>query len=104
MGIEIGAGDEGGVYVPLPPDTRAYTRLGDVTVDGETFAVRRSDDDGVIHYAWVSGPNDDYGFDSFGQAGEPGEGDHVAAIRDFLAGIDPATGYLGDPYPGGGVR
>ncbi len=91
--------DEDWVYVPASalPDTRTYTDLGNFTVDGETFAVRRRDDDGSTHYDWISGPNDGYGFSTFGGPGPISHERHVAAIRDFLAGIDPATGYLSYP-------
>jgi hypothetical protein len=88
--------DEDWTYVPTSamPDMFPYTVLGDFIVDGETFAVRRRDDDGSNHYDWVSGPNNGYGF-SVGGSSEPISHErHVAAIRGFLAEIDPATGYL----------
>lgn len=87
------------VYVPVSaaPDTHTFSELGDVTVDGETFAVRRSDPDGAIHYFWVSGPNDGYGFSTSGRSMPLTHEYHEAAIRDFLAGVDPATGYLAEP-------
>jgi hypothetical protein len=66
-------------------------------VDGETFAVRTSPDDGAIHYDWVSGPNDGYGFSTSGGIEPLSRERHLDRIRDFLAGIDPATGYLSDP-------
>ena len=84
------------VYVPssASPDAHTYTDLGNVTVDGETFAIRRREDDGSNHYGWVSGPNDGYGFSVSGH-GEPiSHEQHVIAIRGFLASIDPATGYV----------
>lgn len=87
--------DDGWVYVPAPPDTRVYEELGTLTVDGEVFCVRSSDDDGSIHYDWLSGPNDGYGFSVLG--GRLSKKQQVADIRDFLSGIDPATGYLADP-------
>ncbi|MDR6867975.1 hypothetical protein J2Y69_002583 [Microbacterium resistens] len=88
--------DEGVTYVPLSalPDADTYTDVGTFTVDGETFVVRRRDDDGSNHYDWVSGPNDGYGFSVFGGFEPFPHERHVAAIRDFLAAIDPATGYL----------
>lgn len=97
MASEHDPTDEGWVYVPssAAPDTDTYTGLGNVTVDGETFAVRRRDSDGSHHYDWISGPNDGYGFSVSG--GPVGQERHVATIRDFLAGIDPATGYLSYP-------
>lgn len=88
--------DEGRFYVPTSalPDTFPYTDLGSLTVDGETFAVRRRDDDGSNHYVWISGPNDGYGFSMSGGCEPISHELHVAAIRGFLASIDPATGYL----------
>jgi hypothetical protein len=86
-----------GVYSPAPPDTRAYTEVGNFTVDGETFDVRRRDDDGVLEYDWVSGPNHGYGFNTFGSTELLSHDHHVASIRDFLSAVDPATGYLSDP-------
>jgi len=69
-----------------------------LTVDGERFLVALRSHDGTRHeydYAWVSGPNDNYGFTSSGYS-VLGEEDLVEAIRGFLAGIDPETGYLAD--------
>lgn len=88
---------DGWFYAPAPPDTRTYRELGNFTVDGETFAVRRCDEDRSTQYDWVSGPNDGYGFNTFGSSEPLSHGQRVACIRDFLAGIDPATGYLRDP-------
>lgn len=66
-------------------------------MDGETFSVRSSDDRS-IHYDWVTGPNDGYGFSTLGVTDTHRSNEqHVAAIREFLAGIDPATGYLSYP-------
>ncbi|KAA9146218.1 hypothetical protein F6B41_15945 [Microbacterium lushaniae] len=79
------------------PDGDTYSDIGSFTVDGETFAVRRRDSDGSCHYDWVSGPNDGYGFSVSGGYEPVTREWHVAAIRDFLAGIDPATGYLSYP-------
>ncbi len=88
---------DGWARVPAAPDRDAYTDLGNVVVDGETFAGRRRDDDGSTHYDWISGPDDGYGFSSSGGSGPIGPERHVAVIGDFLAGIDPATGYLSYP-------
>ncbi|HEV7948657.1 MAG TPA: hypothetical protein VGP24_02705 [Glaciihabitans sp.] len=90
-------GDADGVYVPSPPDTRTYIELGSFAVDGETFSVRMSPDDGAIHYDWITGPNEGYGFDSFGSSQPHEYEEYVASIRDFLARVDPATGYLANP-------
>lgn len=89
---------QGWGYVPSSalPDTHTYTNLGNVTVNGETFAVRRRDD-GAVHYDWISGPNDGYGFSSFGNSEALSPEQHAASIRDFLSAIDPATGYFYNP-------
>ena len=94
--VECMGYDEGWVYVPLSasPEAHTYTVLGDFTVDGETFRVRRRDDDGSNHYDWISGPNDGYGFSISGGRDPRSREQHVVAIRDFLAAVDPATGYL----------
>ncbi|MCR2791928.1 hypothetical protein NQ156_02500 [Microbacterium sp. zg.Y625] len=95
--------DERWVYAPTSafPDVHSYTDLGSVTVDGETFAVRRRDGGSThldsIHYDWISGPNDGYGFSTVGISGHISRERQIADIRDFLAGIDPATGYLSYP-------
>ncbi|MEV0325316.1 hypothetical protein CA850_26960 [Micromonospora echinospora] len=68
-----------------------------LTVDGQDFRVRtRAEEPGVYDFDWLSGPHE-YGFTLSGPA------DPVMSriemeqnIRDFLAGIDPATGYLAD--------
>jgi hypothetical protein len=98
MGIDHDA-TEGVVYVPLSalPDTHEYTELGNFTVDGETFTIRRRDDDGSLHYDWISGPNDGYGFSVFCGVGPIGRERHSADIREFLSAIDPETGYFYDP-------
>lgn len=90
---------EGGTYAPTSAlaDASTYTDLGRFTVDDEMFAVRRRDEDGSCHYDWISGPNDGYGFSVFCGPGPLGGERHIAAIRDFLAGIDPETGYLSYP-------
>ncbi len=87
------------VYVSTSalPDPATYADLGIVAVDGETFAVRERDTDGSVHYAWISGPNADYGFSTSGNSGQMSQERHEAAIRDFLHGIDPETGYLSYP-------
>ena len=63
-------------------------------VDGEVFALSASKDGGT-HYAWLSGPNEDYGFSTSAPPNVPLE-EHREHIRVFLAQIDPATGYVED--------
>jgi len=88
--------DRNWAYVPTSalPDTRAFTELAELTVDGETFIVRKSEPDGAFHYDWISGPNDGYGFSTSGRSTPVSNEHHKAAIRDFLSAVDPATGYL----------
>jgi hypothetical protein len=99
MASDAGPPDDVRMYVPssASPDPDIYTDLGAVVVGGETFGVRRRDSDGSHHYDWISGPNNGYGFSVSGGGAPVGEEWHTRAIRDFLAGIDPATGYLADP-------
>jgi len=79
-----------------------------LVVDGETFHVTaRRDGCPGYHFAWVSGPNADYGF-SIGEAllfkigDDPpvdSEMDDLRMkqeIRQFLDDIDPETGYIRD--------
>jgi hypothetical protein len=63
-------------------------------VDGETFAFRPGDS-GATHYTWLSGPNPGYGF-SVSPTPDLSLDEHRENIRDFLAMIDPATGYIED--------
>lgn len=67
-----------------------------VTVDGNVFdIIARPDRTGEYDYRWASGPNPDYGFSSASSTGRRLEMlDHVNAIRNFLAQIDPNTGYI----------
>ena len=88
--------DDSGAHAPAPQDPRTFVELGTFTVDAETFSARRSEDDGSTHYDWVSGPNAGYGFSTSGGTEPLSRERHLAGIRDFLAGIDPATGYLAD--------
>lgn len=65
--------------------------LMELDVDGEVFELRPDEFAGT-HYTWVNGPNPGYGF-----AVSPTNAaveEHRQKIRDFLAVIDPMTGYL----------
>lgn len=63
-------------------------------VDGHEFLVRpRPDEPGVYDVDWRTGPPD-YGFTSAGGTLSPAELE--AAIRNFLAQVDPETGYIED--------
>ncbi|MEN0129168.1 MAG: HAD family phosphatase [Brevundimonas sp.] len=64
-----------------------------LTVDGETFAVRRHDDG--ERFDWLSGPNPGYGFSSARSDGAASDGPALeASIRRFLSLVDPVTGYI----------
>lgn len=67
-----------------------------LVVDGEEFDVReRPDRPGQYDFAWVSGPNVGYGFTS---ARSDGQAETTAGledlIRNFLAQVDPGTGFI----------
>ncbi|UUX59877.1 hypothetical protein [Glutamicibacter halophytocola] len=92
--------DENFTYVPLPPQLQEVPGLNAdndllLMVDGETFAVHAARHNS-IHYTWISGPNNGYGFSALGTNQTPTDIQHIAAIREFLAGIDPSTGFLQD--------
>lgn len=76
------------------PEGRPGPVLFTLDVDGELFAVRRGAAGGSA-YDWLSGPNQGYGFGESGPSDRPAE-EHRQSIRNFLAMIDPATGYIGD--------
>jgi len=64
-----------------------------LVVDGETFAVRRSG--GGYAFAWLTGPDPDYGFGSArSDGGTSTTAELEDAIRSFLDQVDPRTGYI----------
>jgi hypothetical protein len=67
-----------------------------VEVDGHVFDVAASRNrPGQYHFDWVSGPNSGYGFSVGTSDGrEMNNAETEAAIRGFLAQVDPKTGYL----------
>jgi hypothetical protein len=67
----------------------------ELTVDGQDFVVRaRPDEPGVYDFAWLTGPPD-YGFMSArSDAGPMSRTEQEEAIRNFLAQVNPATGYI----------
>jgi hypothetical protein len=67
-----------------------------VDVDGELFDVTAERDrPGQYHFEWLSGPNPGYGFAVGTSDGREMSSDDIEdAIRDFLAGVDPETGYI----------
>jgi hypothetical protein len=63
-----------------------------MTVDGQDFRIRvRAGEPGTYDFDWLTGPHE-YGFSSSGP--EMTLPEMAQAIRDFLAYIDPTTGYL----------
>jgi hypothetical protein len=68
-----------------------------MTVDGQDFRVRRrAGEPGTYDFDWLSGPHD-YGF-TVSRSGDWAmtRPEMAEAARDFLAQIDPATGYIED--------
>ena len=82
--------------LPKPPDESTVGPAVRVTVDGEDFEVRASPGrPGAYHYEWISGPNPGYGFSSARSDAQPSTmEEHEGAIRNFLAQVDPETGYI----------
>ncbi|PZG12579.1 hypothetical protein C1I95_25460 [Micromonospora craterilacus] len=68
-----------------------------MTVDGQRFRIHeRAEKPGEYDFDWLSGPHD-YGFGITRAAGSAMTLPEMEeAIRNFLAEIDPATGYLRD--------
>jgi hypothetical protein len=61
-------------------------------VESEVFAIR-PDKRGGTDYTWLSGPNPGYGL-GLSPARDLSLDEHRENVREFLAGIDPTTGYL----------
>lgn len=79
---------QGGPQVPVVESFR-------LEVEGELFDVE-VDARGGSNYAWVSGPNEGYGFGSSGPGLEAPTEQHEESIRGFLSMIDRATGYIAE--------
>lgn len=66
-------------------------------VDGERFSVRTVVDDATGYadndYTWLTGPNAGYGF-GLGGPSTLSRGEHRQRIREFLAMVDPSTGFI----------
>ncbi len=90
MSTEPGPG-----LVPEHLRTRYADDRVTMTVDGQEFGIRtRADEPATYDFDWLNGPHD-YGFALSGAAGRAMSVPEMEeAIRDFLAEIDPATGYL----------
>lgn len=86
----VDAAAEPGVYTE--PDTSATVPALTLDVDGEAFDVR-ADGRGGTDYVWSSGPNPGYGF-GLSPTRDMSLEEHRENVRNFLAEIDPATGYL----------
>ena len=84
---------------PVPArwtNSTVYSQEMRVEVDGELFVISiRPDRPGQYDFSWVSGPNPGYGFSSStSEDGSLTDAQVRAAIRGFLAQIDPDTGYI----------
>lgn len=81
--------------LPDPDSIRTFA----LEVDGEQFAVRVVVDPATGYtdtgYTWLSGPNRGYGFGTGGPP-DPSLEEHQQRIREFLAMVDPTTGYIED--------
>ena len=90
-------GDDDREAVPgMRPETEGAADDTSLTleVDGEAFALSPNEFGGT-DYTWLSGPNPGYGF---GVSPTPNLSvdEHIENIRDFLALVDPTTGYIED--------
>ena len=85
-----------GDWSPAPEDPLMREAPERLVVDGEQFDVReRPGRPGQYHFDWVSGPNPGYGFSSGWSDGESRTAAELEeAIRDFLAQVDPKTGFI----------
>lgn len=93
----IGDRDADPEAVPgVRPDTEAEADVASLTleVDGEMFALRPGEFGGT-DYTWLSGPNPGYGF-SVSPTTNLSLDEHREYISDFLAMVDPTTGYIED--------
>ncbi len=82
---------------PDPHRTKTFA----LEVDGEQFAVRLVVNAATGYtdtgYTWLSGPNKGYGF-AIGGPPNPSLEDHRQRIREFLAMVDPTTGFIEDDW------
>ncbi|GAA3240512.1 hypothetical protein ACFO1B_08705 [Dactylosporangium siamense] len=78
------------------PETQGAAGVRSLTlaVDGESFALSPNEFGGT-DYAWLSGPNPGYGF-GVSPTRSLSLDEHMENIRNFLAQVDPATGYIED--------
>ncbi|HEY7043914.1 MAG TPA: hypothetical protein VH419_09635 [Nocardioidaceae bacterium] len=82
--------------VPSPAPGDEERDVVRMDVDGEEFDVsERPDRTGEYHFDWVSGPNAGYGFTTAtSDHSELDQAELEEAIREFLAMVDPETGYI----------
>lgn len=78
------------------PETEGTADVTSLTleVDGDVFALSPNEFGGT-DYTWLSGPNPGYGF-GVSPTPNPSVDEHTENIRDFLALVDPTTGYIED--------
>lgn len=89
--VEIAAAYVARFEAPVPEEGPLL-----LVLDGEEFAVTRRRA-GVYDYDWINHRHGGYGFGSATSDRSPVDGaGHVAGVRDFLAAVDPATGYIED--------
>ena len=69
-----------------------------LSVQGETFeVVYDAQQPGTYHFAWLSGPNPGYGFSSrTSTQTRVAQQDLIDDAINFLAQVDPQTGYIED--------
>ena len=83
------------MFRPLPDEYAEREPPTRVEVDAELFDVTVRERPGQYHFAWVSGPNPGYGFSIGTSDGQRlSDADIEASIRNFLAQVDPETGYI----------
>jgi hypothetical protein len=68
-----------------------------MTVDGQEFRIRaRAEEPGSYDFDWLTGPHE-YGFGiSRSDGSDMSLPEMEDAVREFLAQLDPATGYIED--------
>ena len=76
---------------PHEPPVLSTTRI---VVDCETFDVHLREP-GIYDYAWLSGPNEGYGFTvARNDRTALDDAEIETHARSFLAEVDPSTGYI----------
>ena len=84
------------MFRPFDGDRPELDPPTSIWVDGEVFEVAAERDrPGQYRFTWVSGPNSGYGFSVGTSDSRPmSNADMEAGIRNFLAQVDPETGYI----------